>query len=365
MGNDPIEAKLCECTRMLSDDPELQQENRAELRSHLLSARDALTAEGKSEAEAAETVCRQFGDSEEVAHALLQADFPRLRLRSKIRFFIRLAFLPMLLAAAYLTVDWRFFLTFLNSPFMNGGDPASPVMYVPRFIRSIFCGTPAADPVKNNLAELIRMYHNFTEKELEILFLNELEISRLSPDQLRELLKRHEDNPVFRTYIYSVLTSGEPKPELLAELSALEPENGYADLLAAGVLAQQALSLPVRDRQQVTIKDREKMKQAMERLDISLKKPYIRRCSRELAEQRIRLLNAAPDICGYLEQLEVGCALSLTDLTVFRNLCVATVLWGEQLDKEDRKVEAARYYDVWKKLLPLLNDSSFCLIEQL
>ena len=365
MGNDSIEAKLYECTRMLSDDPELQQENRAELRSHLLSARDALTAEGKSEAEAAETACRQFGDSEEVAHALLQADFPRLRLRSKIRFFIRLAFLPVLLAAAYLTVDWRFFLTFLNSPFMNGGDPASPVMYVPRFIRSIFCETPAADPVKNNLAELIRMYHNFTEKELEILFLNEQEVSRLSPDQLRELLKRHEDNPVFRTYIYSVLTSGEPKPELLAELSALDPENGYADLLAAGVLAQQALSFPVHDRQQVTIKDREKMKQAMEYLDMSLKKPYIRRCSRELAEQRIRLLNAAPDICGYLEQLEVGCALSLTDLTVFRNLCTGSVLWGEQQEKDGRKAEAARYYDIWKKLLPLLNDSSFCLIEQL
>ncbi|MBQ9337509.1 MAG: hypothetical protein IJS14_09465 [Lentisphaeria bacterium] len=365
MGNDPIEAKLSECTRTLADDPEIQQENRAELRSHLLEARDALTAEGKSETEAAETACRQFGDSEDVAQALLQADFTRLKLRSKIRFFIRLAFLPLLLAAAYLTVDWRFFLTFLNSPFMNGGDPASPVMFVPRFIRSVFCGTATPDPVKNNLAELILMYHNFTEKELEILFLNEREVSRLSPDQLRELLKRHEDNPVFRTYIYSLLTSGDPKPELLAELAALDPENGYADLLAAGVLAQQALSFPVRERQQVTIKGREKMKQAMERLDMSLKKPYIRRCCRELAEQRIRLLNAAPDICGYLEQLEVGCALSLTDLTVFRNHCVASVLWGEQLEKEGRKAEAARYYDVWKKLLPLLNDSSFCLIEQL
>ena len=81
MADDPIEAKLSECTRMLSDDPELQQENRAELRSHLMEARDALTAEGKSEAEAAEAACRQFGDSEEVAQALLQADFPRLKLR--------------------------------------------------------------------------------------------------------------------------------------------------------------------------------------------------------------------------------------------------------------------------------------------
>ena len=367
MADDPIEAKLSECTRMLSDAPELQQENRAELRSHLMEARDALTAEGKSEAEAVETACRQFGDSEEVAQALLQADFPRLKLRSKIRLFIRLVFFPLLLATAYLTVDWRFFLTFLNSPIINGGDPASPVMFVPRFIRSIFCKTSTPDPVKNNLAERIRMYHDFTEKEQEILFLNVngQDISQLSPDQIRELLKRHEDNPAFRTYIYSLLTLGEPKPELLAVLAAQEPENGFADLMAAGLQAQQALSSPRFEGQHITIKDRAKLKKAMERLDLSLKKPYIRRCSRELAEQRIRLLNAAPDICGYLEQLEVACSISSSDLLVFRDLCVASVLWGEQLEKEGRKAEAERYYDVWKKLLPLLNDSSFCLIEQL
>ena len=38
---------------------------------------------------------------------------------------------------------------------------------------------------------------------------------------------------------------------------------------------------------------------------------------------------------------------------------------GRTAGKEGRKAEAARYYDVWKRLLPLLNDSSFCLIEQL
>ena len=365
MGNDPIEAKLRECTRMLSDDPELQQENQAELRSHLLAARDALTAEGKSEAEATETACRQFGDSEEVAHALLQADFPRLKLRSKIRFFIRLAFLPLLLAAAYLTVDWRFFLTFLNSPVVNEDVPASSLMCVPRFIRSIFRRTAARDPAKNNFAVLIGKYHDFTEKELEILFLDSEEISRYSPGQIRELLKRHEDNPVFRAYIYSLLTSGEPKPELLAEFSALEPENGYADLMAARIQAQEALGLPTRSGQPVAIKDRDKMKRAMARLDMGFKKPYIRRRSTEVLEQRMRLLNAAPDICGYMEQLGVVCAQSLPDLMVFRTLCTASVLWGEQLEKEGRKAEAARYYDIWKKLLPLLNDSSFCLIEQL
>ena len=365
MTPDPIEEKLSACTDLLRDDPELQQETRMELRSHLLAARDELTAAGKNEAEAAEAACRQFGDSAELSQALFKADFANLKFRAKVRFFIRLAFLPLLLAAAYLTVDWRFFLTFLNSPVMNGGDPASPVMSVPRFIRSIFCKTSTPDPVKNNLAERIRMYHDFTEKELEILFLGEQEIHRSSPDRIRELLKRHEDNPAFRTYIYSLLTLGEPKPELLAELSAQEPENGFADLMAAGLQAQQALSSPRFKGQHITIKDRAKMKQAMERLDMSLKKPYIRRCSRELAEQRIRLLNAAPDICGYLEQLEVACAQLLPDLLVFRNLCVAAVLWGEQLEKEGRKAEAERYYDVWKKLLPLLNDSSFCLIEQL
>jgi len=365
MANDPIEEKLAACTDLLRDDPELQQETRMELRSHLLEARDELTAAGKSEAEAAETACRQFGDSAELSQALLKADFANLKFRAKMRFFIRLAFVPLLLAAAYLTVDWRFFLTFLNSPVMNGGDPASPVMFVPRFIRSVFCGTATPDPVKNNLGELIRTYHRFTEKEQEVLFLNAPEISRLSLGQIRALLKRHEDNPVFRTYVYSLLTSGEPKPELLAEFAALEPENGFADLMAAGVQANQALSLPRFEGQHITIQDREKMKQAMERLDMSLKKPYIRRSSRELAEQRIRLLNAAPDISGYLEQLEVACACSSTDLLILRDLCIGSILWGEQLEKEGLKTEAARYYDVWKKLLPPLNDSSFCLIDQL
>ena len=34
MEHDPIEAKLTECTDILRDDPELQLETKAELRSH-------------------------------------------------------------------------------------------------------------------------------------------------------------------------------------------------------------------------------------------------------------------------------------------------------------------------------------------
>ena len=367
MEHDPIEAKLTECTDILRDDPELQLETKAELRSHLESVRDDLIAEGKNESEALQEACRRLGDSEAVSQGLLQADFARLKLHAKIRIFLRLMILPMLLIAAYLAVDWRFFLTFLNSSILNGGDPSALPMAVPRFIRSVIYGKSSPDmPGGKDIQRQIGYHHNFTAKEWELMFLdsgNHLE--KYSDEQIRELLKRHADNPVFQGYIISLLTSGEPRPERLAALRDLDPDNGLADLMTAGLLAGMSFSKHTHRGQQVTIADRAKMEQAMKHLHLSLEKPYIHRYPRDLMFQRLRLLNAAPDICGYIEQLEISSTISLTDLMCFRNISVGAVLWGELLEKEGRKDEAAWYFEVWKKLLKTLNDSSFCLIEQL
>ena len=367
MEHDPIEAKLTECTDILHDDPELQLETKAELRSHLESARDDLIAEGKNETEALREACRRFGDSEAISQSLLQADFAKLKLHAKIRFFLRLMILPLLLIGAYLAVDWRFFLTFLNSSILNGGNPSALPMAVPRFIRSVIYGTSTPDmPGGKDIQRQIGYHRNFTVKEWELMFLdsgNHLE--KYSDEQIRELLKRHADNPVFQGYIISLLTCGEPRPERLAALRDLDPDNGLADLMAAGLLAKLSFSKHTHWGQQVTIADRGKMERAMKHLHLSLEKPYIHRFPRDLMFQRLRLLNAAPDICGYIEQLEISSTISLTDLMCFRNISVGAVLWGELLEKEGRKDEAAWYFEVWKKLLKTLNDSSFCLIEQL
>ncbi len=367
MEHDQIETKLTECTDILRDDPELQLETKAELRSHLESARDELIAEGKNESEAQQEACRRLGDSEAVSQALLQADFAKLKLHAKIRFFLRLMILPMLLIGAYLAVDWRFFLTFLNSSMLNGGNPSALPMAVPRFIRSVICGTSTPDmPGGKDIQRLIGYHRNFTAKEWELMFLDSGNIlGKYSDEQIRELLKRHADNPVFQGYIISLLASGELRPERLAALRDLDPDNGLADLMTAGLLAGMSFSKHTHRGQKVTIADRAKMEQAMKHLRLSLEKPYIRRYPRDLMLQRLRLLNAAPDICGYLEQLEISSTISLTDLTCFRNISVGAVLWGELLEKEGRKDEAAWYFEVWKKLLKNLNDSSLCLIEQL
>ena len=367
MEHDPIEAKLTECTDILRDDPELQLETKAELRSHLESARDDLIAEGKNETEALREACRRLGDSEAVSQALLQADFAKLKLHAKIRLFLRLMILPLLLAGAYLAVDWRFFLTFLNSSILNGGNPSALPMAVPRFIRSVICGKSSPDmPGGKDIQRPIGYHRNFTAKEWELMFLDSRNIlGKYSDEQIRELLKRHADNPVFQGYIISLLASLELRPERLAALRDLDPNNGLADLMTAGLLAKLSFSKHTHWGQQVTIADRAKMERAMKHLRLSLEKPYIRRYPRDLMLQRLRLLNAAPDICGYIEQLEISSAISITDLICFRNISVGAVLWGELLEKEGRKDEAAWYFKVWKNLLKTLNDSSFCLIEQL
>ena len=368
MEHDPIEAKLTECTDILRDDPELQLETKAELRSHLESVRDDLIAKGKNESESLQEACRRFGDSEAISQSLLQADFAKLKLHAKIRFFLRLLILPMLLFGAYLAVDWRFFLTFLNSSILNGGNPSALPMAVPRFIRSVIYGTSTPDmPGGKDIQRQIGYHHNFTAKEWEVMFFDSgnILLEKYSDEQIRELLKRHADNPIFQGYIISLLTSGELRPERLAALRDLDPDNGLADLMTAGLLAKLSFSKHTHWGQQVTIADRAKMERAMKHLRLSLEKPYIRRYPRDLMFQRLRLLNAAPDICGYIEQLEISSTISLTDLMCFRNISVGAVLWGELLEKEGRKDEAAWYFEVWKKLLKTLNDSSFCLIEQL
>lgn len=367
MEHDPVEAKLTECTDILRDDPELQLETKAELRSHLESAKDALIAEGKNESEAMQEACRQLGDSAQLSQALLQADFAKLKIHAKIRFFLRLMILPLLLTGAYLAVDWRFFQTFLNSSILNGGTPSALPMVIPRFMRSIFYGKAFPDmPGGKDIQKQIGYQHNFTVKEWELMFLDVGDnLQKYSDEQIRKLLKRHADNPVFQGYILSQLTEEKLRPEWLAALRDLDPDNGMADLMEAGQLAKQSLSAPVLLNRVVTIVDRAKMEQAMKHLRLCLEKPYIRRYSRDLTLQRIRLLNAAPDICGFIEQLEISCTISLTDTLCFSNISMAAVLWGELLEKEGRKEEAAWFFDVWKKLLKTLNDSSFCLIEQL
>ena len=98
--------------------------------------------------------------------------------------------LPLLLAGAYLAVDWRFFLTFLNSSILNGGNPSALPMAVPRFIRSVIYGKSTPDmPGGKDIQRQIGYHRNFTAKEWELMFLDSRNIQgKYSDEQIRELL---------------------------------------------------------------------------------------------------------------------------------------------------------------------------------
>ena len=101
MHNDErIELVLHEATESLAADPELRQDVREELRTHLEETIDSHRESGDSEEESLEFALKSFGSSEEVGEKLFEANRRRMRLRAWVRLGMRWVLTPLAIGVA-------------------------------------------------------------------------------------------------------------------------------------------------------------------------------------------------------------------------------------------------------------------------
>lgn len=94
-------------TRRLRPDPELHMDVAREVRAHLEDAAEEARARGLSDEEAAEAALAAFGEADEIAGALWEANRGRMRLRAVLKWAARGTLLPAaLLVAVYICITY-------------------------------------------------------------------------------------------------------------------------------------------------------------------------------------------------------------------------------------------------------------------
>ena len=94
---------LCED---LQDDTELQLDVCEELRTHLLDAYDSAVEYCDTEQQAEEQALEHFGPSGELPQMLVQGNLKRMTLRSRIKWILTYAFIPLVVLLAF-GLGWR------------------------------------------------------------------------------------------------------------------------------------------------------------------------------------------------------------------------------------------------------------------
>jgi hypothetical protein len=147
-------------TYRFGPDAELQREIARELRAHLEDAVAAVRAGGMDEAHAEETAVRAFGDPEEIAEKLWQANRRRMRIRAAAKWSARLVLMPagILLALCFCSATLEALAFAWLAHWMTGNAPELPWSLLPaQRTQEWILREYAVWPVRSNLTEEQRL----------------------------------------------------------------------------------------------------------------------------------------------------------------------------------------------------------------
>jgi len=201
-------------THRLRPDPELYMDIAQEVRAHLEDAIAEANAGGLSEEEATEAALKAFGDEQEVADGIWQANRRRMRLRAVVKWVARLSLVPAaLLFTLYITV-------------------AEPLRLIGRFQEASIPGSGPTLESRSGLDEDQKFIWQHLSGD---------------PSDAQALVKRFPDNPVFYahyTRIYLAQHSVESTEAFEEALSLLdrgeeiEPDNAFYDYMKAALIME-------------------------------------------------------------------------------------------------------------------------------
>jgi hypothetical protein len=216
-------------TRRLELDPTVHYEVAREVREHLEDAAEEARERGASEDDSMRAALKAFGDADEIAEQLWEANRQRMRLRAAAIWAGRLVLLPLALAAA---VGVGF--SMLRSVAMTlGGLDGLDGHSVPSWAR--LTGEPIPLPKRGLSEEQLRVFQLLDERL----------------DHARILAKERPNDPLFHAHYVRLLCEQarskeanvqqrQEYMEALARGKTLEPDNAVYYYLEAALLLDQA-----------------------------------------------------------------------------------------------------------------------------
>ena len=342
------------CTRSLAGDPALRLEVGHELETHLEDAYEEERSEGKNETEAENQAKKRFGEPEEVAQSLLDANRRRLKLRARIRLAVKLALIPAILIGLALCIDLR---TLAGIQLLN---PGRCLVSTNTWQGKLF------------LAVFDHDINHLHEKDQEFIrhFLLPWTPGKKSPWEKERYERDPENLASTAAYALSEFPAGENLLtnrdranylRILEHGRRIDPDNALYDYLEAHLVTLSALkwekiSHGTGEKKetdwQYTVEDRAALDHGMKLYLAALNKPFVKTYSMDAPAEICRLLNPRDDYLGLLERINIYANTPLSFLSQMCALNRKSVAYGEILWKEGKTAEAEKYLHSWRKFIP-------------
>ncbi len=348
------------CTRSLAGDPMLRLEVEREQESHLEDVYEEERSEGKSESEAEDQAKKRFGEPEELAQSLLDANLRRLKLRARIRLAIKVALIPAILVGLVLCINLRT----LSAMIMLGRHRETKTeslqeKMINAQIRSDMRTIDKAD--KDFVMNFLGLWQCGKESEWE--------------------LERYRANPDSRIFTANYALSLIPSPNehweeqncrelrnVIEHGRRIDPDNALYDYLEVKLILHPALTWhpgkTPKTAGYYTIADRAEFDRGMKLYLAALEKPFVNTYNMDVVKKAQQLLNPRKDLLGMMENISIYGSVPFRFNAEVRALTRESIFYGETLEKEGKSKEAKAYFDSWRQFIPqMLEHNSDMLME--
>jgi hypothetical protein len=348
-------------TRRLRPDAELHMDVAHEVRVHIEDAAEDARERGLGEEEALDAALKAFGDKEQMADALWEANRRRMRLRAVIKWALRATLVPAALAVSVYVCGTYFIelcqVTELYGGLMGGGG----WRVLPRM------ELPAVRPRSDLTPEERFVFDHVRESS-----------SDEGIASAMALVDRYPANPSFYAQyvkLLSVRRYGERKTgedELAWALPMLdrgeqvEPDNAYYNYFKAGLLMERSSTLETKQGicfsytdqngqekkdcgDNLTITDPATFEKALQEVYKGLRKPYCNTRSADAVELKLSLGEAPSTLAEDLTNLATTAASLMPRLSLMRGIGRRLPPYASLLLSEGDKEGAAQLLQVMER----------------
>jgi hypothetical protein len=340
MNRDSIETLLDELTTGISDDPELQLDIRAELASHLEDAMAAYSEQGLSDEESLARALEDFGDSDDVAAGLQEANQGRVGSRTIIRLILKRILVPAAIVVALFGV-WHF-AGRLNRLAVSLENIQSTYPILPdqkKISAPRLSLLPYSDPISRLSSDDTFIFYGDQSRQTRA-------------DRMRAIWEAHPDNPIYHAnYISELMNESSRNREyVLQELHdgvANFPDNARYYYLEAALLLQQhdaASSTSIRD-------EAHRSRRAVALYKQGLQQSLYQRYSLEMLMNRLSRLGPVRYLEDQVERFRVVDMVPDRDASYLQFLLVAMADQAAALYEQGDTDQARELLQGWQTLI--------------
>lgn len=358
----PFRTFVATCTRSLADDEAMRREVAFELNNHLDEAYEEELAKAGSPEEVAEMAKKRFGQPEELAVQLLNANIKRFSFRARMRRLLKIAFIPLLILGVILCLDLRFWGSLVVCDRAGVGSWGIPPVISDMLLDLIYSEElRSTSPARELLAS------QFADTDYPS-----------SIAAAEALYKFDPASKVYTAYYAQQLAMHIPgyrKSDdadfdqfcrVIAHGRKIDPDNALYDYLEAYVIAGLSMQTAEQDfgNGKYTISDRAGLDKAMNIYLAGTRKPFIRTYNLKIAEEAYNLLPDKTDLLWVFQRIAVYSYIELPYLSMFKSLTRNVIFYAENLTGEDAPA-GEELLASWEYFLPQALENNESLIDVL